>query len=236
MQSSLIDVSFASMLFELVIYGSCIFFFNKETDLMKLILNSALCLVGRYIIGGVLGLLIAVMYAMNLGVALSFSTSSFWPAVVLHVLATPFILKPFFVVKNESQKAQLQQQGDTETLSERRPTVQTKTKSRPEPYQAEKPQVPTDYSEFQTHKPAQTKQHSGDGFQNAVNYIGENGSVLMVAVVDNEGLLLSGYQRAMYNAEDVAPLVLPMIEQNKIALHKMQLAVPGKTEMMFENQ
>ncbi len=236
MQSSLMNASFTFTMFEFVFYGFSVYFFNQKTNLLRLLMNAALCLIGRYFMGAVLGFLIAAMYAMNVGIALSFGTISFWPAVVLHVLATPFILKPLFVGQKEVNRSSAQQLQ--ESTSERTPIAGTtsfvaSTEGR---HQKEQPKIDTDYSDFHAHKLKQPKSKYEDGFLKAVNYIGENGTVLMAAVVDNEGLLLSSYQRAMFETEDVAPLVLPIIEQNKITLHKMKLAVPEKTDMTFENQ
>lgn len=238
MQSSLMNASLAFVLFELVFYGFCIYFFNRETNLPRLILNAVICLAARYAIGAVLGLLIATMYAMNIGVALSFGTVSFWPAVFMQILAVPFILKPLFMAQVETKRAIAQPPQSlneapiekSQTRSAESSTTATETRKK------EQPQVTTDYSNFQAHKPTKTKPQYENGFLNAVNYIGENGTVLMAAVVDQEGLLLSSYQRAMFESEDVAPLVLPIIEQNKISLHKMQLTVPEKTDMTFENK
>ncbi|HDL01890.1 MAG TPA: hypothetical protein ENH23_06630, partial [candidate division Zixibacteria bacterium] len=108
MKSSLMKASFAFAMIEFVFYGFCVYFFNKETNLTKLLLSAALCVVGRYFMGAVLGLLIAAMYAMSVGIALSFGTVSFWPAVVLHILATPFILKPLFVGQKEVNRSEPQ--------------------------------------------------------------------------------------------------------------------------------
>lgn len=239
MKSSLMKASFAFAMIEFVFYGFCVYFFNKETNLTKLLLSAALCVVGRYFMGAVLGLLIAAMYAMSVGIALSFGTVSFWPAVVLHILATPFILKPLFVGQKEVNRSE--PQPLKETTPERTPmTGTTSFVASAETHQKEQHHVMTDYSDFHAHKSKQkskqTRLQYEDGFLKAVNYIGENGAVLMAAVVDNEGLLLSSYQRAMYEAENVAPLVLPIIEQNKITLHKMKLNVPEKTDLTFENQ
>ena len=239
MQSSLMNASFTFTMFEFVFYGFSVYFFNKKTNLQRLVLNAALCLVGRYFMGAILGLLIAAMYAMNIRIALSFGTISFWPAVVLHVLATPFILKPLFVGQKEVNRPVSQPTQSLQDIEpERTPMTGTTSfvASADGRHQKEQPQINTDYSDFHAHKLKQTKTQYEDGFLKAVNYIGENGTVLMAAVVDNEGLLLSSYQRAMFEAEDVAPLVLPIIEQNKIALHKMKLSVPEKTDMTFDNQ
>lgn len=239
MKSSLMKASFAFAMVEFVFYGFCVYFFNKETNLTKLLLNAALCVVGRYFLGAVLGLLIAAMYAMSVGIALSFGTVSFWPAVALHVLATPFILKPLFMVQQNEHKLTSQSSQPLQVSTpEKTPTTGTSSfvASAETPQKKQPPQVKTDYSDFHARKPKQTKSQYEDGFLKAVNYIAENGAVLMAAVIDNEGLLLSSYQRAMYEAENVAPLVLPIIEQNKITLHKMKLTEPEKTDLAFENQ
>ncbi len=238
MQSSMVNASFTTIALEIVFYGFCLFFFNKETTLARLFTNATICFVARYVLGVMLGGLIALMYDMNLGVTISFGTSSFWPAVGSHVLATPFILKPIFIAQKKfyattpKPAASLNEPTvDKSHLAGASSFVVTK-----ENINKEQPQVTSQLSESQPFRSSQKSSVNEIGFQKAVNYIGENGTVLMAAVVDYEGLLLSSYQRAMFEAEDIAPLVLPIVEQNKMTLHKMQLTVPEKTDMMFENQ
>ena len=237
MKSSLMKASFSFALFEYVFYGFCVYFFNKETNLPRLLLNAAICMVGRYFIGAVLGLLIAAMYAMNITIALKFGTISFWPAVVLHIISVPFILKPLFMAQEGSSRSDVKT-SPSRPVEINQDEINTSFATTQEPRKTEQPQVKTDYSDFQAHRPARTKSQSSheDGFQNAVSYIGENGSTLLAAIVDNEGLLLSSFQRAMYEAEDIAPLVLPILDQNKSTLRKMNLATPEKTDLMFENK
>lgn len=242
MKSSLMEASFALVLSELVFYGFCIYFFNKDTNLSKLALNATLCLAGRYFLGAVLGLLISLMYAMNVGIALKLGAVSFWPAVLLHMVSTPFILKPVFVgakaSSQENRKSTLQtssQSSEAKKSDSSNSFAQSNEKSK-----RESVQMKADYSDFQSYTPPKAKPLSKgsteDGFNKAVNYIGESGSTLMAAVIDNEGLLLGSYQRAMFDSEDVAPLVLPMVTQNAESLQKMQLTFPEKTELMFENK
>ncbi|MCH7690226.1 MAG: hypothetical protein IIA17_04165 [candidate division Zixibacteria bacterium] len=52
------------------------------------------------------------------------------------------------------------------------------------------------------------------GFEKAVDYIGEDGSVQLAVVVDAEGLLLANFVRGALVAEDIAPLALTLLERN----------------------
>ena len=241
MKSSLMEASFAFVLAELVFYGFCIYFFNKDTNLTKLAINSAICLVGRYVLGAVLGLLIAAMYAMNVGIAIKFGAISFWPSVALHIASVPFILKPLFTTEKSERKSQAKAATSATTQnSANKSTEKSHAFVKPEGTKKESVEIKADYSNFQSYTPPPKRTFSNasveDGFSKAVNYIGENGSTLMAAVIDQEGLLLGSYQRSLFEAEDVAPLVLPIITQNSASLGKMQLSIPEKTEMVFENQ
>ncbi len=238
MKSSLMNASFAFVLFEVVFYGFCLYFFNKETSLARLMINATICLVGRYTIGAILGLLIAAMYSMNVGIAIKFGVISFWPSVAMHMISIPFILKPLFMAQKEfSGNQRLQAENFSQPVKQNNSQEMAASfVAPPEVAKKDQPQMQTDYSAFQSHSPAPIKTQSDNGFDKAVHYIGENGSTLMAAVVDNEGLLLGSFQRAMFEAEDVAPLVLPILEQNKKSFDKLKLTTPEKTDMMFENQ
>ncbi len=58
----------------------------------------------------------------------------------------------------------------------------------------------------------------------------------MAAVIDHEGLLLAGFKRGEYEPEDVAPYALPISVRNLDFYKKMNLVIPEKTDLMFENK
>ena len=82
----------------------------------------------------------------------------------------------------------------------------------------------------------QSAKTNENGFQNAINYIGENGSVYMAALVDFEGLLLAGFKRGNYEPEDIAPFALPLASRNADTYKRLNLTIPEKTDLMFEDK
>ncbi|MCK4574458.1 MAG: hypothetical protein KAU36_08800, partial [candidate division Zixibacteria bacterium] len=94
--TQLAKASLLNALYELVFYGCVLYFLNRGARLMQLVQAAGLCLVYRLALGMVLGLLIAAMYPMQLTVAVTLGMSSYIPAILLQMIATPFILKPAF--------------------------------------------------------------------------------------------------------------------------------------------
>ena len=235
--SDLLRAPFHYALFEFVFYGFVLFLFNRKASLLNLLRAAGLCLVYRLTVGAVFGVLIVAMYPMNFSVALTLGISSYLPGIILHIASTPFILKPVFgqqTQQNSTPKAASPQPAAEKVSVQSGTTSFVATK---ENKHMEQPPVATDYSDFLAHKsePA-AKTQNENGFQNAVHYICEAGSVLMAAVIDHEGLLLAGFKRGEYEPEDVAPYALPISVRNLDFYKKMNLVIPEKTDLMFENK
>lgn len=61
----------------------------------------------------------------------------------------------------------------------------------------------------------------GNGFDRAARYIGEDGAVLMAAVVDAEGLLLGRFARGPIDPEEVAPFAWLLRQSNETPLKRI---------------
>ena len=220
-------------LFELLFYGIVLYIFNRDTSLINLIKSAGLCLVARLLIGAVYGLLIIAMYPMNFSIAMTLATSSYLPAVLLHITATPFILKPLFSEDEERTSRPRSRQSMTLTSDF---TAKPQPAKKGVQHDTSRQQQ-TDFSSFNSRKrrsESNPKQKMENGFQNAVQYIGEYGSVLMAAVIDHEGLLMAGFHRSRYEPEDFAPFALPIMQGQAELYKKMKLPIPEKTDMQFE--
>ena len=90
----LAEASLFYAVYELVYYGVVTLLLFRHATAFKLVQVASLCLVYRLVLGALFGFLIAVAYTMSLSVALTLGMSSYLPAILLQIAATPFILKP----------------------------------------------------------------------------------------------------------------------------------------------
>ncbi|RKX18109.1 MAG: hypothetical protein DRP35_09780, partial [Candidatus Zixiibacteriota bacterium] len=86
-------VSLINIMIEIVFYGFIITLFSKKVNLIQVLQAAGLCFIYRLIVGVVFGLLISAIFSMNLFISLTMGVSSYLPAILLHVVTTPFILK-----------------------------------------------------------------------------------------------------------------------------------------------
>ncbi|MFQ5454496.1 MAG: hypothetical protein ACE5D6_09970, partial [Candidatus Zixiibacteriota bacterium] len=75
-----------------------------------------------------------------------------------------------------------------------------------------------------------------NGFEKASQYIGDDGSVQLAVVIDNEGLLLANFVRGDYEPEDWAPFALLLMQRNDDVLSRLGLKTPEKMEILFKNK
>jgi len=92
--TQLMSFTFAFVIAELVFYGAVLFWSNRETNLGKLIAGACMCLTYRLFLGALFGTLVSIMYVINFKLSLSLGFVSYLPAILCHVVVTPFILKP----------------------------------------------------------------------------------------------------------------------------------------------
>ena len=253
--------SLVNALYELVYYGFIMFLFNRRITLVQLIQGGGLCLVFRLAVGTSFGLLIAAMYGMKVSVSLQLGLSSYLPAILFHIAATPFILHPVLMRYIQSRPRQAVRE---EPVEEPEPT--------PEPVSTPVAKEATGANmTAETHSisisrergvvtnaplPASTPAASGrenaatssrqksssqspaemNGFERATRYIGEHGAVHLAAVVDHEGLLLANFRRGNIEAEDWAPLALLFFENNQHVLDRAAaFGAAEKVDLLMKN-
>ncbi|MFQ5453806.1 MAG: hypothetical protein ACE5D6_06430, partial [Candidatus Zixiibacteriota bacterium] len=76
----LAKASLINAMYELIFYGLVIYIFNQKVSLFQLFLLAGICLIYRFILGLILGLLIVVMYPMSISIAVTLGMSSYLPA------------------------------------------------------------------------------------------------------------------------------------------------------------
>jgi hypothetical protein len=230
----LAKASFAKFLLEIAFYVLIIYFFNRKAPLANLMKSAILCILYRFGLGAIFGLLIVLMYSMNFSVAITLGTVSYIPAIVLHIIVTPFIVRPIFskwLLSAESED------NDSNTIMDLNKVGVTS-------FVATKENVKvltladSDSEQIQenSQKEAEPIKSGDNGFAKAVKYIGEDGSVMVAAVIDNEGLLLSNFKRGNIEIEDLSPFANLLIDKNVEQLNRLGLSSPEKIEYVFDNR
>ncbi len=245
--SSLVRASLINAFIELVFYGLVLFFLNRRTSLINLVQASGLCLVYRLALGGLFGLVIAAMYSMNLRVSVTLGVSSYLPVILLQIAATPFVLRPLLL---QSLSLQAKTPVPAPKPAELGSSVEAASAGpAPAPLKADQavPVAPIQNVPFapassktrsasrKKGTPSQTRQEV-NGFDRATRYIGEDASVALVAVVDNEGLILSYFQRGGIDPEEWAPLAHFTRTNHTAALARFGWGDPSGIKLDFPTQ
>ncbi|MFZ1684919.1 MAG: hypothetical protein WAU88_12440 [Candidatus Zixiibacteriota bacterium] len=198
----------------------------------------------RVALGAVLAVLIIIMYPISFGSALRLSLISYVPAVFLHILATPFVLKAqldmwFGAPEKRHRPISRETIAPHEAPTSMSSIVISKNKGVVTESRVSRPPVDED-----TRRPAvdiaDAVQNSAspdlNGFERATRYLGEHGSVFLAAVVDNEGLLLGHFKRGAVVAEDLAPLALMFMDTSRRVLDRAHLAGPEKIDITLKDK
>jgi len=206
------------MLFEVAFYGLVLFLFRRDASLLTLTMGAALLLVYRMVLGAVFGMTIIVMYGLAGGVAFSLGMAKYLPAVLLHVFATPFVMRPVIMrmADNISSDSGSARPATTGSGGNRvKPSQAVPSLSRVQervaatPIRGRRPDRP---------QPARIEDESQ--FEKAVMYLGESASVQMALLVDEEGLPLARFSRCDEDYELWAPLAIILEGYNSQVLNR----------------
>lgn len=211
--------SFAYSMFEVVFYGFLFYIFRPGSSLLQLFAGAGLTFLYRIVMGTILGVFLSIFYSMDFSVSLALGVSRYLPAIALHILAAPFVMRPFFLAI-----------ADEPAYSPRRRSVAARPAAADREYDVvTQPYLPrsegrptVDSSERVTEAKGGTVMlGESDGFHRAVRYIGEHHAVLLAAVVDFEGLTMATFQRDGCDPELWAPYSLLFREANDRLLKKI---------------
>ena len=264
--TQLAEFSLLNFMFELVFYGFVLFFFNRRQTLVQLLQAAGICLGVRLALGVIFGALITLVFSLNIKIAMALAVSSYLPSVLLHIAAMPFVLWPVLkpILQTSRSRRAFVLAGTSagsDTLSRankssgptspppRRPAfaaVPKKMESAglgmshksPSPSKARRKE---DYEPISL-RPKRSRSTTGSvtneasGFEKAVNYIGEHGSVKLAAVVDLEGLLLSNFCRGGVEADEWSPYAPVLFAQNEVVLDRTQMSNPEKIDIILTEQ
>ena len=239
--TQLVRFSVVNLLYELVFYGVVIWAFQRRGGLLQLVPAAAVCLAYRLGMGLVLGLMMTLAYGISLRIAAMMGAISYLPGVLFLAVLTPFIMLPVAALFYRSfdrprKRAQEEPEVVIASPKEGRTSIAVSRahrvadeKPRPRPM----PEMSRSTAFDAAPSPAQAEV---EGFDRAVRYLGEHGSVYMAAVVDSEGLLLANYVRGEVDAEEWAPLSLIFLQQNEKVLARGRLEAPEKLDLLLKDK
>lgn len=239
--------SVVNLAYELVFYGFVIYLWQRRGTLLQLVQSAAVCLVYRLALGAALGLLISAVYSMSTTISLNLSLFSYRPAVLFHIVAAPFILMQFI---NQLYGPRRRAVESPEKGAEHVPQTRTTAGAPRLPQQAERPPLvqpaarpPQSAPRFEesvhhghNEEPTRSQTYDLNGFERAVRYIGEHGSVALAAVVDHEGLMLASFVRGAMQAEYWSPLALVFMQNSEEVLRRGNLEAPEKLDIMLKDK
>jgi len=224
---------------ELVFYGLVIHLLNRKLLPLQLVSSAGFCLVYRFALGAALGAIIAIVYDWQLKVALLAGMGSYLPGMLLQVVATPFILRP--VIKTLYTSPVTSRSARAGAPSPSMDTTATSIAASKDKGYSTSKRVSSKDSTWKASAEipvSSTTVPGGDssGFERATRYIGEDGSVLMAAVIDTEGLLLGNFCRRGVDADDWAPFALLLVEQNRQTLARVGCEAPEKIDFFLKDK
>lgn len=245
--------SFMNAMYEIVFYGMIVFLFYRRVRLLQLLQAAGTCLVFRFILGAAFGLLVGLVYNMDFKLSVTLGLASYLPAIFLHALATPFIMKP--VIEQicatsgtrpartpVSPRASTTERPGTKTEPAVHPAhartnqdAAASVKTEPvwgggRPVKQPRPPAAADTGKV---APATGQMN---GFEKAIQYLGEHGSVELACAVDHEGLSLARFSRGDIDPDEWVPLTDWFVKNNSTILDRFALPRPDKVDLLLPNK
>lgn len=217
----LISGSAVYMLFEFVYYGVVLFFVRRQASLKTVLIGSALTLVYRMGLGALFGLTVIVRFPMDSTVAFSLGMAKYIPAVLLHVIAAPFVTRLVYAGLADSldqvrpPRRQFQKSTEAKIITDQEAATPIKSAVEERPFV-----TPIGVTRTESLTPTPTPSDNENQFERAVAYIGESASVKMAMLVDEEGLTLACFSRCDEDIELWAPLSIILENSNRRLLHQ----------------
>lgn len=224
------------MLYEMAFYGFVLYSFRREAPLTTILIGSALTMVFRMGLGAALGLAIIIMYGLDSSVAFSLGMGKYLPAIILHVVAAPFVLRLAYLHLASSLTPQQPKKFvfEPHVEEEESPPLDTS-----EPILQPQANVVNDIdTDNQTFDDPVDQQSDGDNqLERAVQYIGESAAVQMSLLVDEEGLTLANFNRCEEDIELWAPAAIIIEKENRKLLNKFSpVGEPSKLDFTAHNR
>ena len=228
---------------EVLFYVLVTFVLYRQVTFFQAIQISGLCLIYRLLLGCVFSFLLAVVHSISIDISFTLGMFSYLPSLLLHIVATPLVLKPVldgaFTESFKGRNLRTAEMSTSETRDSESTTLvyskerkSSKAASRPihNPVSTKKP------SEYKSGRETQYTSVDLNGFDKATKYLGEDGSVRLAVVLDNEGLLLSNFTRGGLAAEDIAPYALTIAAACADKIGRLEFDAPERIEFMLKNE
>jgi len=231
--SGLGGLSLLYVIYEVVFYSAMIFLHDRKVSLAAMMKSVAVCLVFRALLSISFGLMISGMYAMQLRIALMLGMFGYLPGVLLHIVITPFVIRPFITqiyVISPVRRVVAPLSGEVSGTSI--------SFSRERGFSSNQPvtavQVhPEEVIATPKAVPSSSIRSSENGFDEACRYISLETTVKLVSVVDSEGLLLACHEGTGMDAEEWSPFAVTMFENMANTLDKLNMPSPEVIDMTF---
>jgi hypothetical protein len=222
-------------MFEIVFYGVIFYVFRPNSTLLQLLAGAGITFLYRIVLGTIFGALLSVFFYMDFSVSLALGISRYLPAIALHVILSPFVMRPFFL-------AIVDLPVRTYRPHERRASAPAAAKRQDEPTvpyypKSAKSRTAGGSGSVSESRTGITIGQDIDGFCRAVRYLGEHHAVLLATVVDGEGLTMAKFVRDGFDVECWAPLTLLLQDANKTILKRnSELSALDQIDLTFGNR
>lgn len=241
--TQLVRFSVINLMYELIFYGVVIYAFQRRGGLLQLVPAALVCVGYRLAMGLVLGLMITIAYGINFKISAIMGAVSYLPSVLFTIALTPFIMLPVAkLFYREFDRPRQRKVEESEAAPSAAPpksrtsAAYSRERSASDEKPAYRPIPEATRSGFAASTTSSNVTTEIDGFERAVRYLGEHGSVFMGAVVDNEGLLLANYVRGDVDPEEWAPLSQMFFQQNETVLLRGHLEAAEKLDLLLRDK
>lgn len=210
--------SFTYSMFEIAFYGTVFFFIRPGSSLLQLFAGAGLTFLYRVFLGTMFGGLLSIIYGMDFSISLALGVSRYLPAIILHIVASPFVMRPSFLALADGSA--LSYRNSTRAYRTSVPDLERGVTTQPYlPKSEHKPKPPIEEPVSES-KPTIPIGKDINGFERAVRYLGEHQAVLIATVIDKEGLTMAAFRREDGDPEGWAPLSLLFQQANEKLLDR----------------
>jgi len=198
-------------LLEFAYYGVMFYLFWRRTSISR-ILGAAVVAMGfRLGLGTLFSMLLAALFGLSVGSALSTGLYGYLPGVLLHVIAVPFMLQSVFDLRQPRRVAPAPRKVESLPTERRTPTH-----SEPTSWNIGSEQVPD--------------------FNAAVEHIATYSAVRLALLVDDEGLSVARAGRAKSDSDLWAPVTNLLFDALRRELRRTPDSVVHRFELTQTDQ
>lgn len=228
--------SFSYAIVEVLWYAAVFFLMRSQSSILQIFQAAGLTFLYRIVVGTIFGLFLSIMYGVGISASLSLGVSRYFPAILLHIISAPFIVKSFYLAilgegENESRprlKPHSKDHKEESVIDQPYFNRQDKGSERTATASADPTARANASGGLKTAEAAPDVVFGQDqnGFERAVRYLGEQGAIKLAAVVDHEGLTMATYRHSDIDPDLWTPLAELFKERNIDVLNRNYQA-PG---------